>query len=186
MQQMMGGPPRPQMMPVVANMPMMMPMRPMMMAPVVRVPVASPAIAMAPGGIAGAFMVAPQRVMMSGGGEDEPPSKKVKTEEQLVPEDKWLRDNQTGPVVLRVAVPHMPDKPEYTLTGQTLTMSLPLTDTVSVIKAKLADLINMPVGKQKLTHDGMFIKDSNTLAFYYMSHGSTIQLALKERGGRKK
>eukprot|EP00058_Branchiostoma_floridae_P006366 XP_002591854.1 hypothetical protein BRAFLDRAFT_89364 [Branchiostoma floridae] len=33
---------------------------------------------------------------------------------------------------------------------------------------------------------GIFIKDSNTLAFYNMTHGATIQLALKERGGRKK
>ena len=33
---------------------------------------------------------------------------------------------------------------------------------------------------------GMFIKDSNSLAYYNMNNGSVIHLALKERGGRKK
>lgn len=33
---------------------------------------------------------------------------------------------------------------------------------------------------------GIFIKDSNSLAYYNMNNGATIHLALKERGGRKK
>lgn len=33
---------------------------------------------------------------------------------------------------------------------------------------------------------GIFIKDSNSLAYYNMTSGSLIHLALKERGGRKK
>lgn len=33
---------------------------------------------------------------------------------------------------------------------------------------------------------GIFIKDSNSLAYYNMNNGSVIHLALKERGGRKK
>ena len=32
----------------------------------------------------------------------------------------------------------------------------------------------------------MFVKDSNTLAFYNITNGTTVQLQLKERGGRKK
>jgi splicing factor 3A subunit 1 len=32
----------------------------------------------------------------------------------------------------------------------------------------------------------MFVKDTNSLAFYNMVNGSVIQLQLKERGGRKK
>ena len=33
---------------------------------------------------------------------------------------------------------------------------------------------------------GIFFKDSNTLAYYNVANGSTVQLQLKERGGRKK
>jgi splicing factor 3A subunit 1 len=32
----------------------------------------------------------------------------------------------------------------------------------------------------------MFIKDTNTLAFYNFTSESVVQLQLKERGGRKK
>ena len=37
-----------------------------------------------------------------------------------------------GSVRFRVTVPSMPDKPEFTLKGQTLNFSLPLTDNVSL------------------------------------------------------
>jgi hypothetical protein len=33
---------------------------------------------------------------------------------------------------------------------------------------------------------GIFVKDSNTLAFYNFGAGATVQLQMKERGGRKK
>lgn len=33
---------------------------------------------------------------------------------------------------------------------------------------------------------GIFFKDSNSLAFYNMLSGAMVQLQLKERGGRKK
>ncbi|XP_060586452.1 splicing factor 3A subunit 1-like [Ruditapes philippinarum] len=117
--------------------------------------------------------------------EDEPPSKKQKTEEQLVPEEEWLKLHK-GSVKFRVTVPSMPDKPEFNLKGQTLQFTLPYTDNVSVLKAKINESVGLPGGKQKLQYDGLFIKDSNTLAFYNFVNGGTVQLQLKERGGRKK
>lgn len=33
---------------------------------------------------------------------------------------------------------------------------------------------------------GMFFKDSNTIAFYNLLSGTTVHLLIKERGGRKK
>ncbi|XP_033118557.1 splicing factor 3A subunit 1-like [Anneissia japonica] len=123
----------------------------------------------------------PQARMM----QDEPPAKKQKTEESLIPEDQFLATNP-GQVTFRVQLPNVPDKPEWKLAGQIVTMTLPLTDSVSVIKAKLMDDLNMPVGKQKLQYEGLFIKDSNSLAYYNMSAGSIVQLQVKERGGRKR
>ncbi|XP_041356124.1 splicing factor 3A subunit 1-like [Gigantopelta aegis] len=117
--------------------------------------------------------------------DDEPLAKKTKTEENLMPEEIFLKRNK-GPVRFKVMVPHVTDKPEWKLNGQKLDFTLPLTDTVSVIKAKLHESIGMPAGKQKLQYEGLFIKDSNSLAFYNFINGSTVHLQMKERGGRKK
>ncbi|KAL2092153.1 hypothetical protein ACEWY4_011951 [Coilia grayii] len=117
--------------------------------------------------------------------DDEPVSKKMKTEDNLIPEEEYLRRNK-GPVTVKVQVPNMQDKTEWKLSGQILSFTMPLTDQVSVIKVKIHEATGMPAGKQKLQYEGIFIKDSNSLAYYNMSNGSIIHLALKERGGRKK
>lgn len=117
--------------------------------------------------------------------DDEPPTKKQKTEETLISEAEFLRKH-TGPVTFKVQVPNISDKPEWKLNGQILALTLPLTDMVSVIKAKLHEQIGMPPGKQKLHYEGLFFKDSNSLAYYNMLPTTVVQLQLKERGGRKK
>ena len=124
-----------------------------------------------------------------GGEKDEedggPPTKKARTEESLVHEQEWCR-RHPGPIKFRVQVPVMADKPEWKLGGQTLTLALPLTDPVSVVKARIHDETGLAPGKQKLVRDGMFYKDAMSLAYYNIGPGTTIQLQLKERGGRKK
>ncbi|KAK0152110.1 Splicing factor 3A subunit 1 [Merluccius polli] len=117
--------------------------------------------------------------------EDEPVNKKMKTEDNLMPEEEFLRRNK-GPVAVKVQVPNMQDKTEWKLSGQVLNFTVPLTDQVSVIKVKIHEATGMPAGKQKLQFEGIFIKDSNSLAYYNMTNGAIIHLALKERGGRKK
>ncbi|KAK4319739.1 hypothetical protein Pmani_009394 [Petrolisthes manimaculis] len=117
--------------------------------------------------------------------DDGPAAKRARTEETLVPEMDWAR-RFNGPVKFQVIVPVVADKPEWRLSGQTLTLSLPLTDPVSVVKAKVHDQTGLPPGKQKLARDGLFFKDSQSLAYYNVGHGTVIQLQLKERGGRKK
>jgi len=121
----------------------------------------------------------------TGGKDDEPPTKRSKTEDQLMSENDFLVHNK-GPVTFQVQVPNMLDKSEWKLGGQSFTITLPLTDTVSVIKAKMFDELGMPAGKQKLQMDGMFMKDSNTLAYYNFTPMCVVQLQVKERGGRKK
>ncbi|XP_066995225.1 splicing factor 3A subunit 1 [Anabrus simplex] len=118
-------------------------------------------------------------------GEDEPPSKKMRTEETLIPEGAFLAKCK-GPVSFKVAVPVMTEKPEWRLKGQLLNLTLPLTDTVAVIKSKIHEETGMPPGKQKLQWEGLFFKDSNSLAYYNIMPGTVIALQLKERGGRKK
>lgn len=58
-----------------------------------------------------------------------------------------------NPVTLKVAIPVLPEKAEWKLNGQVLTLTLPLTETISSLKAKLQDETNMPPAKQKLFYD---------------------------------
>ncbi|KRX91335.1 Splicing factor 3A subunit 1, partial [Trichinella pseudospiralis] len=120
--------------------------------------------------------------------EPEPPAKRTKTfEEQLKPEEEWLNKfSDHGPINITVVFPVSAEKPEWNLNGQSVSYSLNLTDPVSAIKGKIQETTSMPASKQKLSFENIFIKDANTLAYYNMLDGSTIQLQLKERGGRKK
>lgn len=56
-------------------------------------------------------------------------------------------------MTFKVAVPLMADKAEWKLKGQMINITLPLRDTVSVIKAKIHEATGMPPGKQKLQWD---------------------------------
>jgi len=118
-------------------------------------------------------------------GGEEPPNKRQKTEENLIPEDIFMQRNMS-PVTFKVIVPVMDDKPEWKCNGQILTIALRLTDTVNTIKTRIMEEIGMPQGKQKLQHENIFYKDANTLAYYNITPGTMLQLQLKERGGRKK
>lgn len=106
-------------------------------------------------------------------------------EDSLVPEEVWAA-RHPAPVPLKVAVPALPDKAEWRLNGQLLGYSLAPRDTVAQLKARLQDDTGMQPAKQKLHLDGLFLKDSNTLAFYNILPNTVLQLQVKERGGRKK
>ena len=125
----------------------------------------------------------PQEIMLPDA--DEPANKRPRGEDYLIPERDFLAHNQ-GPVHFRVLCPIVNDKPEWNLTGQSIAMSIALTDTISVIKAKIHEETGMAPGKQKLQMDALFLKDPNTLAYYNFRPGTAISLQIKERGGRKK
>ncbi|XP_045467739.1 splicing factor 3A subunit 1 [Harmonia axyridis] len=117
--------------------------------------------------------------------EDEPPSKKARNEDSLIPEEVFLARN-ASPVSIKVSIPVAPEKSEWKLNGQVMALTVPLSESVSNLKVKIQEETGMPPAKQKLFYDGMFFKDSNTLAYYNMIQGGMIQLQVKERGGRKK
>ncbi|XP_011148882.1 splicing factor 3A subunit 1 [Harpegnathos saltator] len=117
--------------------------------------------------------------------EEEPQTKKLRTEDSLIPEQQFLARNK-GPIQINIAVPMMTEKAEWKLNGQTLNINLQVSDTVSTMKALIHEQTGMPPGKQKLQYEGMFFKDNNTLAYYNLTSGNVINLLPKERGGRKK
>lgn len=117
--------------------------------------------------------------------EEEPQSKKLRSEDHLIPEAQFISMHKS-PVTIQVQIPNISDKSEWKLNGQTVALSLALTDTVSSLKSKLQDETGMPPAKQKILYEGMFFKDSNSIAFYNLLNGTTVYLQIKERGGRKK
>lgn len=161
---------------------MMMPMRPPPMMPppfqVGYIPAMQPGAPIAP-----APPVMEQPIMIPQ--EDEPPNKKSRTEDNLIPEAQFITMHKS-PVTIQVQVPNATDKSEWRLNGQTIPVVLDLTDTVSALKAKVQDETGMPPAKQKISYEGMFFKDSNTVAYYNLLSGTTVHLQIKERGGRKK
>lgn len=117
--------------------------------------------------------------------EEEPPSKKLRSEDNLLPESDFLALH-SGPVSLQVQVPSGVDKPEWRLNGQIISLNLALGDSVTTLKSKIQEETGLPPAKQKISYDGMFFKDNNSIAFYNLLSGTTVQLQIKERGGRKK
>ncbi|XP_015439553.1 PREDICTED: splicing factor 3A subunit 1-like [Dufourea novaeangliae] len=117
--------------------------------------------------------------------EEESQTKKLRTEDSLIPEQQFLARNK-GPVQLSIAVPMMAEKAEWKLHGQILNITLQGSDTVATMKALIHKQTGMPPGKQKLQYEGMFFNDSNTLAYYNVTSDNIINLLLKEKGSRKK
>ncbi|PAV59164.1 hypothetical protein WR25_24592 [Diploscapter pachys] len=112
----------------------------------------------------------------------EPPSKRQKTEDELVPESEWAQ-KVSGQVDLRVA---LPQADEAGLDGSIIALTTDITSTIADLKTKLQDKFNLPISKQKLVFDGFFLKDNCTCAYYNMNNHSLISLQLKERGGKRK
>lgn len=115
----------------------------------------------------------------------EPASKKAKTEESLIPEEDFLKSSPAS-VNITISCPSVSDKNDWNLNGQSLSVTFDIRDTIVSVKNKIQSMTSMPPSKQKLQLQGLFLKDNNSLAFYNMTNGSTIQLLTKERGGRKK
>uniref|UniRef100_A0A1A9Z7E6 Splicing factor 3A subunit 1 n=1 Tax=Glossina pallidipes TaxID=7398 RepID=A0A1A9Z7E6_GLOPL len=117
--------------------------------------------------------------------DEEPPNKKIRSEDNLVPEADFIAMHKS-PVTIQVQIPNVIDKSEWKLNGQTIAVSLALTDAISLLKSKIQEETGMPPAKQKISYEGMFFKDSNTTAYYNLLSGATVHLQIKERGGRKK
>ena len=117
--------------------------------------------------------------------EEEPPSKRQRNEDQLMPEEAFLV-RYPGFLNFHVAVPNSSEKQEWKLQGQQLSFSMLPTESIAAVKTKIHDATGMPPAKQKLAWEGLYFKDTNSLAFYNVIPDAVIQLQVKERGGRKK
>ncbi|PON36689.1 Splicing factor 3A subunit [Parasponia andersonii] len=115
---------------------------------------------------------------------EEPEPKRQKLDDSmLVPEDQFLAQHP-GPVNISISVPNVD---EGNLKGQSLEITVQsLSETVGILKEKIAGEIQLPANKQKLSGKPGFLKDNMSLAYYNVGAGETLTLSLRERGGRKR
>lgn len=115
---------------------------------------------------------------------DEPEPKRLRTDDaSLIPAEQFLAQHP-GPARISVSVPNLD---EGNLQGQVLEIPVQsLSDTVGSLKEQIAGELQLPANKQKLSVRTSFLKDNLSLAYYNVGPGVVINLALRERGGRKK
>ncbi|KAI9259009.1 Pre-mRNA splicing factor PRP21 like protein-domain-containing protein [Phascolomyces articulosus] len=89
-------------------------------------------------------------------------------------------------ITLNIVTPNMPEKPEWNLKGDTISISDLLPSTlISTVKDRISSQLGMPAGKQKLsttTGNNVVLNNSKSLQFYGIMDGNTVSLGLKERG----
>jgi len=127
-----------------------------------------------------------------GGQGLEPAAKRPKLDENgLIPEEDFIANNK-GPVSFRVQIPDSADKGTWKLNGQTLNITLDITDTITKLKDKIQEETEMPTNKMNLRLDTArnpdalgFLRDAHSLGYYNVNNASIIQLLKKERGKKK-
>jgi splicing factor 3A subunit 1 len=119
--------------------------------------------------------------------DDAPASKKRKVGEmELETEEDFLALNG-GSGVIKVTFPSVDG--DDNLVGQTVDLNVTsLSSPVSELKKLIKEAAGgLAANKQKISFPGLgFFTDKNSLAYYNIKYGTTLQLSLKERGGRKK
>ena len=118
---------------------------------------------------------------------EEAPAKRQKVGDvELEPEEDFLAAHPGGGAV-KVQLPAVDG--DDALNGQVIELAVKSLDiTLADLKKLIKDAAGgLAANKQKISSPALgFLTDKRTLAYYNIALGATLQLSLKERGGRKK
>ena len=110
----------------------------------------------------------------------------------LIPADQFAARYANGNISIRISLPLdvSPAGASWNLNSQTLTVVVPVTESVKRLKEILSSdfLAGMPTSKQQLksTVAGVgFLKDAHTLAEVNIGEGDLLELSIKSRGGKR-
>jgi len=117
----------------------------------------------------------------------QPPSKKPKlSEEPQVLDEEEFAAKYPGKVALNIKISEPND--QWNLTPQNFTVELPsISSSILEVKQQILSVIatTLPVGKFQLKSSISFMKDKQTLAQANIAPGSSLELKVKQRGGRR-
>lgn len=69
------------------------------------------------------------------------------------------------------------------LTGKTITLEVELTDTIDYVKQKIQEIEGLSIDQQNINFAGKKLDDNKILLEYNIQKDSTLDLALKLKGG---
>jgi splicing factor 3A subunit 1 len=114
------------------------------------------------------------------------PAKRARTDDGLLNEEEFAKQH-TGQVTITVRVPNEPDQAQWKLQGQSVSLQCDVRASMKMLKQQLSSALGgIPASKQQLKHPILgFMKDNFTLAHYNIADGASVELKLKQRGGRR-
>eukprot|EP00397_Hematodinium_sp_SG-2012_P025264 GEMP01026375.1.p1 GENE.GEMP01026375.1~~GEMP01026375.1.p1 ORF type:complete len:666 (+),score=175.78 GEMP01026375.1:267-2264(+) len=114
--------------------------------------------------------------------DDEQAAKRQKIETFLQSEYQWAQSHPR-PVALTIKI-----SPDFGMNKPDVTLQIEVTKPISAFKSMLETITHIPSSRMALRDQKttLIMRQQHSLAFYNMQDGSIIEIAPKERGGRRK
>jgi splicing factor 3A subunit 1 len=118
---------------------------------------------------------------------DRPVFKRPKIEKlpypQMYSEVDW-QSLHPDPISLTVQLPDMPDKPEWKLNGQIISVpDLPVSFTFGTVRERIKRVVDadLPISRLRLDYLGKVMNNGHTLASQNLDDGDMLAMAVKKK-----
>ena len=120
-------------------------------------------------------------------GSGTPPATDLSPEDDLIPEAEFAASLSSPSIQLEIQIPHDPTQMVWNLYGQTISLNLPVMNTVKGVKDELrAHLNDIAINKMQLKSNlHGFLKDNLSLAHYNLGPLVSLEMVPKTRVRRK-
>ena len=116
-----------------------------------------------------------------------PPTTEMSPEDDLIPEAEFAASLSSPSIQLEIQIPHDPTQMAWNLYGQTVSLNLPVLNTVKEVKDELRTHLNdIAINKMQLKSNlHGFLKDNLSLAYYNLGPLVSLDMVPKTRVRRK-